>query len=77
MVYLNSAGGEKAVAAAIGVNSYFLKDYMQAAQNYSYSGVEKILLLLHHYNLRSIGIDDAGTSDAMLMKEMVAKMIMG
>jgi DNA polymerase-3 subunit delta len=76
MVYLNSAGGEKAVAAAIGVNSYFLKDYMQAAQNYSYSGVEKILLLLHHYNLRSIGIDDAGTSDAMLMKEMVAKMIM-
>ena len=66
-------GDDKAAAAAIGVNPYFIKDYMAAAKNYGYAGVERILLLLHQYNLRSIGIHDGGTEDASLMKEMVAK----
>jgi DNA polymerase-3 subunit delta len=37
--------------------------------------VEKILLLLHHYNLKSIGINNnsTNTSDADLMKEFIAK----
>jgi DNA polymerase-3 subunit delta len=65
---------EKSVAAAIGVSPYFIKDYMQAANLYNYAGVEKILLLLHHYNLKSVGVNDAGTSDASLLKEMVVKM---
>jgi DNA polymerase III subunit delta len=66
---------EKSVAAAIGVSPYFIKDYMQAANLYSYAGVEKVLLLLHHYNLKSVGVNDAGTSDASLLKEMVVKMV--
>jgi DNA polymerase-3 subunit delta len=30
---------------------------------------------LHHYNLKGVGVGDTGTSDASLMKEMVAKMM--
>ena len=37
--------------------------------------IEKLILLLHQYNLKGIGINDTGNSDAMLMKEMVVKMI--
>jgi len=44
-------------------------------KNYGYNGIEKLLLLLHQYNLRSIGIGDSGSSGPMLMKEMVAKMM--
>jgi len=44
-------------------------------KNYGYQGVEKLILLLHHYNLRSLGLGDSGTSGPMLMKEMVAKMM--
>jgi len=33
-------------------------------------------LLLHHYNLRSIGVGSAGVEDASLLKELVVK-IMG
>jgi DNA polymerase III subunit delta len=44
-------------------------------KNYGYSGVERILLLLHHYNLKSVGVGDNGTSGALLMREMVAKMM--
>ncbi len=45
-------------------------------KNYGYSGVEKLLLLLHHYNLKSVGVGDNGTSGPLLMKEMVAKMML-
>lgn len=75
MIYSIPARDEKTVATAIGVNHYFVRDYLQTAMKFSAAEIEKILLLLHQYNLRGIGIDDAGTSDSMLLKEMVVKMI--
>ena len=76
MIYGLNTSDEKAIATALNMrSSYFVKDYMKAAKLYSYAGVEKALLLFHHYNLRSIGIHDAGTSDAALLKEMVVKMV--
>ncbi len=72
-----SSKDEKTVAAALGVTPYFVKDYINAAKTYGYEGTESALLLLHHYNLRSIGIHDAGTSDASLLKEMVVKIVGG
>lgn len=75
MIYAVSSRDEKTVAAAIGVNSFFVRDYLQAAMKFSVQDIEKILLLLHHYNLKGIGINDVGTSDGMLLKEMVVKMI--
>lgn len=75
MVHGAGTNDEKAIATALGINPYFMKDYMLAARNYNYQGVEKILLLLHEYNLRSVGVHDAGTGDAGLMKEMVVKIM--
>jgi DNA polymerase-3 subunit delta len=66
---------EKSIASEVGVNPYFVKDYVAAARNYGEMGVERTLMLLHHYNLRSIGVHDAGTDDADLMKELVVKMM--
>ena len=76
MLYSIPNPDEKTLASALGVNPYFVKDYMGAARKYDYNGVEKILLLLHQYNLRSVGVHDSGTSDAGLMKEMAVKMMM-
>ena len=75
MVYGASAQDEKTVATAIGVNSFFVKDYLHAARIYTFEGVERVLLLLHQYNLRSVGVNDTGTPDASLLKEMVVKMV--
>lgn len=44
-------------------------------KNYGYPGVERMLLLLHHYNLKSVGVGDNGTPGPLLMKEMVSKMM--
>lgn len=75
MIFGLNTKDEKTVAAALGVNPFFVKDYLLAAKNYGYEGVERALLLLHQYNLRSVGVSDAGTEDASLLKEMTVKMM--
>ncbi|HVG41047.1 MAG TPA: DNA polymerase III subunit delta [Chitinophagaceae bacterium] len=69
------ANDEKSLAASVGISPYFIRDYIQTANKYSPKGLEQILLLLHAYNLKSIGVHDAGTEDMLLLKEMVVKMI--
>ena len=66
---------ENGVKPLFSNNFYGARDGLAAAKTYGLQGIEKILLLLHEYNLRSIGINDIGTSDADLMKEMVVKMV--
>lgn len=56
-------------------NSFAAKEALHSYQLYGYSGVEQCILLLHHYNLRSIGVGDTGTENASLLKEMVYKMM--
>jgi len=75
MVYSIPSRDEKTVASAIGVHGFFVRDYIQTAIKFSHPEMEKLLLLLYEYNLRNIGINDAGTDDKDLLKEMVVKMI--
>ncbi|RPD51125.1 DNA polymerase III subunit delta [Paracnuella aquatica] len=73
LVHSAPSKDEQALATYMGVNKFFVRDYLQAAQRYSQASVEGIILLLHHYNLRAVGVNDAGTDDMELMKEFVAK----
>ena len=57
-------------------NPVSLAQAKDAMKNYGYAGIEKMLLLLHHYDLKSKGVGDSGTSGALLMKEMVVKMML-
>jgi DNA polymerase III subunit delta len=74
MVY-GATGNEKSLAAQIGISEWKIREYINAAKKYDPHAIEKNILLLNQYNLKSIGIDDAGTSDGMLLKEMIAKMM--
>lgn len=58
-------------------NQTSLLQAKDAMHNYGQAGIEKILLILHHYDLKSKGVGDSGTSGAILMKEMVAKIMLG
>jgi DNA polymerase-3 subunit delta len=75
MIHGLNTRDEKSVATSISVNPFFIKDYLKAASIYTYPDVEKLLLLLSDYNLKSIGIKNSATPDASLLKEMVFKMI--
>ena len=75
MIFSIPGPDEKTTASVLGVSPFFVKDYLLAAKNYGFAGVEKVLLLLHQYNLKSVGVDSVGIEDAALMKELLVKMI--
>jgi DNA polymerase III subunit delta len=66
---------EQAVKAIFYNNIFAARQALKTMKNYGYQGVEKVILLLHEYNLRSIGVNDIGTTDAGLLKELVMKMV--
>jgi DNA polymerase III subunit delta len=67
--------GEASIRPLFYNNSFAAKDALAAAKSYGYEGVEKTLLLLHDYNLKSVGINSGSATDASLLKEMVMKMM--
>jgi DNA polymerase-3 subunit delta len=75
MIYGLHTKDEKTIATSLGINPFFVKDYLRTTSVFSYADVERLLLLLSDYNLKSIGINNSGTTDASLLKEMVVKMI--
>lgn len=58
-------------------NPYLVEQAMDTVSNYSYVETEKVILLLHDYNLKSIGINSYGASPASLMKELSYKIMRG
>jgi DNA polymerase III subunit delta len=76
MLFALQGKDDKTMAAAMGISPFFIKDYQAIARNYSFSGVEQALLLLHEYNLKSVGVGSIGTPDASLLKEMAVKMML-
>ena len=73
VVYTLPTKDENSVNTVLGGRNYFWKEYVATTTKYSYPEIEKVLLLLYEYNLRNLGINDIGTDDAELLKEMVVK----
>jgi DNA polymerase-3 subunit delta len=65
---------ENAIKSLFYNNIFAARQALETMRNYGYEGVEKTLLLLHHYNLKSVGVNDNGTPDASLLKELAVKM---
>jgi len=69
---------ENALKPLFYYNVFAAKQAATAVKHYGFSGAEKIILLLHQYNLKNIGINTAisgSAADAEFMKEMVVKII--
>lgn len=66
---------EKRIASEVGISPFVVRNYVAATRQYTYSKVEHILILIHEYNLRVIGINDADNTDADLLKELVIKIM--
>jgi DNA polymerase III subunit delta len=75
IIYSLPSKDANSVASAIGVTPFRAKEFIQTAVKFSQHEIEKVLLLLYEYNLRNLGINDSGTEDADLLKEMVVKML--
>ena len=62
------------IAQTIGVNPYFVKDYMTALNIYSTDKLFQIIFLIREYDLKSKGLDvSPSTTSGDLMKELIFK----
>lgn len=63
------------VAAALGVNPFFVADYQAGARNYSASKIISIISILREFDLKAKGVDNTLATDGELMKEMVFRIL--
>jgi DNA polymerase-3 subunit delta len=75
MSHLVSAASDRELASALRVSPWFVKDYRHAAALYPIPKLERIFGQLLAYDLRSKGVDDAGTPPGELLREMVWKIL--
>ena len=75
-IFQMSDKSEKALTPLFYRNPFAAKQALETVMNYSYDSVEQALMLLHEYNLKSVGIRNPGVPDASLMKEMAVKIIL-
>jgi len=65
----------KNVASVIGVNPYYVNEYIVAANNYRGNKCPQIISYLREYDAYSKGIDSPSTDDAELLRELVFKIL--
>lgn len=62
---------------ALGLKSpFFLKEYKEALRLYSREQLERAMLLLREYDLKSKGVNSMPVGDGELMKELMARILM-
>lgn len=75
MIYIQLPDKNEA-ASALGVNPFFVKEYAQAAGNYTLGKLASCIGYLNEADLRSKGIRNSGTvTDGEILKELVFKLI--
>jgi DNA polymerase III subunit delta len=77
MIYQMPDKSERSLRPLFYNNPYLVEQALDTIKNYSYSQTENAILLLHDYNLKTIGINSYGASPASLMKELSYKIMKG
>ncbi len=66
---------QNALAAALGVNPFFVRDYQMAARNFSIADCVKCISVLREFDLKSKGYNSGETSEKDLYREMIFKLL--
>jgi DNA polymerase-3 subunit delta len=63
------------LASALGVNPFFVRDYQQAARNYTIADCVKCIAVLREFDMKSKGYNIGDTSAKDLYREMIFKLL--
>lgn len=66
---------QTALATALGVNPFFVRDYQMAARNFSIADCVKCISVLREFDLKSKGYNSGETSEKDLYREMIFKLL--
>lgn len=63
------------ISSALGINPFFVSDYLDASKNYHPKQISKIFQIIQDYDLKSKGYKNTSTTQGELLKEMIYKII--
>jgi DNA polymerase-3 subunit delta len=66
---------ENTIAAELGVNPFFVRDYKLGAKRFNTTAVIRNISLLREYDMKSKGVNNASVNEGELLREMVFKMM--
>ncbi|MEO7960754.1 MAG: DNA polymerase III subunit delta [Ginsengibacter sp.] len=75
VIYQMSDKSERALRPLFFNNPSLVQQAIDTLMNYSYSEAEQVILLLHDYNLKSVGINSNNMGVGSLLKELTYKII--
>ncbi|WP_026995362.1 DNA polymerase III subunit delta [Flectobacillus major] len=75
LAYTTSDKSEKNLAAVLGVNPFFVKDYIQTLRHYSLPKVVQIIHEIKEIELQAKGIDSVSSPDSEKLKELTFKIL--
>jgi len=73
--YYSKDKSDNGLAAAIGTQPFFVKDYKLAARNYPPKRVVEIISILREYDMKAKGFETAGINEGEWLKEMIFKIM--
>lgn len=73
--FVNKKSSEKEIANAIKANPKMIWQYKKAAKKYDPNKLARIIGYLREYDLKSKGINNTGTPDGELLRELVFKIL--
>jgi DNA polymerase-3 subunit delta len=76
MIYHQNRGmDQQSLSSAMGVHSFFIKEYAAAALNYNLQNIEEIISIIRFYEMRAKGVENTNTSEGQLMIEMIVRIL--
>jgi len=73
--YAPNKTDNKAIAAALKINPFFLAEYREAAKKYTPKKSVEIIALLREYDVKSKGVNSYSATPADLLKELIYKIM--
>lgn len=74
-LHYTSDKSSRNLAAVLGVNSFFVKDYLSAARNYSIADCVRCITVLREFDLKGKGYNRGEASEKELYKEMIFRLM--
>ena len=72
---LKDKSNQNTIAAEMGVNPFFVRDYKLGAKRFNKAAIIKNISLLREYDMKSKGVNNASANDGELLREMIFKMM--
>lgn len=63
------------LATALGVNPYFINDYMNAMSNYSIADCVRCIAILREFDLKAVGYNNGDVNEKDLYREMIFRIL--